>query len=158
MLGMFKSEHYCRERNEKMCFFIFLKKINLFHEVLLYCLDQFVIIFLFCILGIECPRGSRPGPGGIPIPAEPYGEAAFNYTKDLIIQREVNVYFKKLTIYLHQAYLKTDLYYQSKLLYGLFFWYDHLNNKSNSKESCLQFFFFFFERPKHKSVTEVYYK
>ena len=39
--------------------------------------------------GIECPRGSRPGQGGLTFPAEEYGEEALAYTKDLVIQREV---------------------------------------------------------------------
>lgn len=43
--------------------------------------------------GIQCPRGSRPapGPGGQMLPAEPYGEEALNHTRDLCLQREVQI-------------------------------------------------------------------
>lgn len=48
-----------------------------------------MIIFLS---GINCPRGSRPGPGGNGIvPGEPYGEEALQFTKDKCMQREVEI-------------------------------------------------------------------
>ncbi|XP_071115378.1 staphylococcal nuclease domain-containing protein 1-like [Haliotis cracherodii] len=45
----------------------------------------------FLISGISCPRGSRPLPGGQMAPAEPYGEDAHSFTKELCLQREVEV-------------------------------------------------------------------
>ncbi|XP_067676667.1 staphylococcal nuclease domain-containing protein 1-like [Haliotis asinina] len=45
----------------------------------------------FLISGISCPRGSRPLPGGQMAPAEPYGEDALSFTKELCLQREVEV-------------------------------------------------------------------
>lgn len=49
-------------------------------------------LITFLISGIDCPRGSRPAPGGGPqIPSDPYGEEALMFTKELCIQREVEV-------------------------------------------------------------------
>ena len=41
--------------------------------------------------GIECPRGSRPGPSGTTVAAEPYGEEATLFTRELCLQREVGI-------------------------------------------------------------------
>jgi len=45
------------------------------------------------VAGITCPRGSRPapGPGGATMPAEPFGEEALAHTKDMCLQREVEI-------------------------------------------------------------------
>lgn len=43
------------------------------------------------LIGITCPRGSRPLPGGNISPAEPYGEDALAFTKEMCLQREVEV-------------------------------------------------------------------
>ena len=48
-----------------------------------------VTIYLFP--GIQCPRGSRPDRDGSTIPAEPFGDAATLFTKERIIQRDVEV-------------------------------------------------------------------
>ena len=41
-------------------------------------------------LGIDCPRGSRPAPDRVGrIPADPCGEEAMEFTKDLVLQKEV---------------------------------------------------------------------
>jgi len=47
----------------------------------------------FLLSGISCPRGSRPAPGGKgeEIPGEPYGTEAHMFTKEMIMQREVEV-------------------------------------------------------------------
>jgi len=46
----------------------------------------------FLLSGISCPRASRPGQGGgAEVPAEPYGAEALLYTKENILQREVEV-------------------------------------------------------------------
>ena len=55
------------------------------------------MIMIYCIIpGIDCPRGSRPGPGGTTIPSDPYGEEATVFTKELCLQREVRL--KKQTL------------------------------------------------------------
>ncbi|KAK7063179.1 nuclease domain-containing protein [Halocaridina rubra] len=50
-------------------------------------------LITFLLGGINCPRGSRPAPGGVSgmIPAEPFGEEAFQFTKSLVLQREVEI-------------------------------------------------------------------
>lgn len=47
----------------------------------------------FLLNGIQCPKGARPapGPGGAMLPAEPFGEEAAAHTKDMCMQREVNI-------------------------------------------------------------------
>uniref|UniRef100_A0A9J8BVZ6 Staphylococcal nuclease domain-containing protein n=1 Tax=Cyprinus carpio carpio TaxID=630221 RepID=A0A9J8BVZ6_CYPCA len=45
---------------------------------------------MFVCAGIECPRGSRNMPGGMQV-AEPYSEEATIFTKELVLQREVEV-------------------------------------------------------------------
>uniref|UniRef100_A0AAY5EUX8 Staphylococcal nuclease domain-containing protein n=1 Tax=Electrophorus electricus TaxID=8005 RepID=A0AAY5EUX8_ELEEL len=45
-------------------------------------------LITFLLAGIECPRGSRNIPGGI---AEPFSEEAMLFTKELVLQREVEV-------------------------------------------------------------------
>ncbi|XP_056603535.1 staphylococcal nuclease domain-containing protein 1 [Triplophysa dalaica] len=47
-------------------------------------------LITFLLAGIECPRGSRNMPGGIQV-AEPYSEEAMLFTKELVLQREVEV-------------------------------------------------------------------
>ena len=54
----------------------------------------FLIVSVPCFFpGIDCPRGSRPGPAGSTIPAEPFGEEATLFTKELCLQREVKLSF-----------------------------------------------------------------
>lgn len=48
-------------------------------------------LITFLISGIDCPRGSRPGPAGTTIQADPFGEEATIFTKELCLQREVEV-------------------------------------------------------------------
>lgn len=49
-------------------------------------------LITFLISGIECPRASRPAPGGgSTIPSEPYGEEALQFTRELCIQKGVEV-------------------------------------------------------------------
>ena len=45
---------------------------------------------LLSLAGITCPKMARTGPGG-PTESEPYSEEALQYTKELILQREVNL-------------------------------------------------------------------
>lgn len=46
----------------------------------------------FLLAGINCPRGSRPGVGGVsPVDADPFGEEALQFTKDKCLQREVEI-------------------------------------------------------------------
>ena len=46
---------------------------------------------MYSCTGIECPRGSRPVPNNMSqmIPADPYGDEALQFTKELVLQREV---------------------------------------------------------------------
>nr|QBI71278.1 ebna2 binding protein P100 [Liposcelis bostrychophila] len=49
-------------------------------------------LITFLLAGINCPRGSRPGPGGSGVvPGEPFGEEALQFTKDKCMQREVEI-------------------------------------------------------------------
>uniref|UniRef100_A0A672QRX3 Staphylococcal nuclease domain-containing protein n=1 Tax=Sinocyclocheilus grahami TaxID=75366 RepID=A0A672QRX3_SINGR len=47
-------------------------------------------LITFLLAGIECPRGSRNMPGGMQV-AEPYSDEATIFTKELVLQREVEV-------------------------------------------------------------------
>ncbi|KAM6985865.1 staphylococcal nuclease domain-containing protein 1 [Aplochiton taeniatus] len=47
-------------------------------------------LITFLLAGIECPRGSRNGPGGVQV-AEPFSDEAMLFTKELVLQREVEV-------------------------------------------------------------------
>ncbi|XP_077999812.1 staphylococcal nuclease domain-containing protein 1-like [Glandiceps talaboti] len=47
-------------------------------------------LITFLLAGITCPRMARTGPGG-PASSEPYSEEALQYTKELCLQREVEV-------------------------------------------------------------------
>ncbi|XP_041934064.1 staphylococcal nuclease domain-containing protein 1 [Alosa sapidissima] len=47
-------------------------------------------LITFLLAGIECPRGSRNVPGGVQV-AEPFSEEAMLFTKELVLQREVEV-------------------------------------------------------------------
>ncbi|KAL5009849.1 hypothetical protein ScPMuIL_012154 [Solemya velum] len=50
-------------------------------------------LITFLVSGIDCPRGARPVPRGGEgtLPAEPFGEEALLLTKELCLQREVEV-------------------------------------------------------------------
>ncbi|WAR09132.1 SND1-like protein [Mya arenaria] len=48
-------------------------------------------LITFLVSGIECPRGPRPGAGGVTMPGEPFGEEATMFTKELCLQREVDI-------------------------------------------------------------------
>jgi len=48
-------------------------------------------LITFLLAGIDCPRGSRPVPGGGTTPADPFGEEALLFTKEHVLQREVEV-------------------------------------------------------------------
>uniref|UniRef100_A0A8D3EEM6 Staphylococcal nuclease domain-containing protein n=1 Tax=Scophthalmus maximus TaxID=52904 RepID=A0A8D3EEM6_SCOMX len=47
-------------------------------------------LITFLLAGIECPRSSRNLPGGMQV-AEPFSEEAMLFTKELVMQREVEV-------------------------------------------------------------------
>ncbi|XP_030639372.1 staphylococcal nuclease domain-containing protein 1 isoform X3 [Chanos chanos] len=47
-------------------------------------------LITFLLAGIECPRSSRNIPGGMQV-AEPFSEEAMLFTKELVLQREVEV-------------------------------------------------------------------
>lgn len=47
-------------------------------------------LITFLLAGIECPRGARNAPGGVQ-EGEPFSEEATMYTKELVLQREVEV-------------------------------------------------------------------
>jgi len=46
-------------------------------------------VITLLLAGIQCPRGARNMPGGIQTPAEPYGNEAHQFAKELVLQREV---------------------------------------------------------------------
>ena len=48
-------------------------------------------VITFLLSGIQCPRGERTMPGGTTVPAEPFGNEAHAYVKDIILQREVQI-------------------------------------------------------------------
>jgi staphylococcal nuclease domain-containing protein 1 len=48
-------------------------------------------LITFLLSGIECPHGSRQGPNGSTVPADPFGDEAHAFTKELVMQREVEV-------------------------------------------------------------------
>lgn len=47
----------------------------------------------YFLVGIECPRGSRPDPAhpGAMIPSEEFGDEATKFTRDLVLQHEVEM-------------------------------------------------------------------
>ncbi|XP_030843744.1 staphylococcal nuclease domain-containing protein 1 isoform X1 [Strongylocentrotus purpuratus] len=47
-------------------------------------------LITFLLAGISCPRMARTGPGG-PTQGEPYGDEALQYTKEMCLQREIEV-------------------------------------------------------------------
>uniref|UniRef100_A0A669E5P4 Staphylococcal nuclease domain-containing protein n=1 Tax=Oreochromis niloticus TaxID=8128 RepID=A0A669E5P4_ORENI len=47
-------------------------------------------LITFLLAGIECPRSSRNTPGGMQV-AEPFSDEAMLFTKELVLQREVEV-------------------------------------------------------------------
>ncbi|PIK48262.1 putative nuclease domain-containing protein 1 [Apostichopus japonicus] len=47
-------------------------------------------LITFLLAGISCPRSARTGPGG-PSASEPYAEEALQFTKEMCLQREVEV-------------------------------------------------------------------
>ncbi|KAK7107596.1 staphylococcal nuclease domain-containing protein 1-like [Littorina saxatilis] len=48
-------------------------------------------LITFLISGIDCPRGKRQLPNGQSIESDPYGEEALMFTKEMCLQREVEV-------------------------------------------------------------------
>ncbi|XP_013400394.1 staphylococcal nuclease domain-containing protein 1 [Lingula anatina] len=48
-------------------------------------------LITFLLAGIDCPRGSRPGPNNTTVPGDPCGEEAMVFTKEACLQREVEV-------------------------------------------------------------------
>ena len=40
---------------------------------------------------LQCPRGERVMPGGTVVPAEPFGNEAHSFVKEMILQREVDI-------------------------------------------------------------------
>lgn len=43
------------------------------------------------LAGVSCPRGSRPGPAGTTLEAEPHGDEAAAFTRDMCLQRDVQL-------------------------------------------------------------------
>merc|ERR1712241_595998 len=48
-------------------------------------------VITFLLAGITCPRAGRIMPGGIESPAEPWGDEAMAFVKEMILQREVEI-------------------------------------------------------------------
>ncbi|ESO85752.1 hypothetical protein LOTGIDRAFT_235720 [Lottia gigantea] len=53
-------------------------------------LPKSTCLITLLVSGIDCPRGARPQ-GGVTVPADPYGEEALAFTKEMCMQREVMV-------------------------------------------------------------------
>lgn len=55
-------------------------------------------LITFLLSGIQCPRGSRPDPAkpGSVTPSEPFGDAAAIFTKEHVLQREVEVHVEAM--------------------------------------------------------------
>jgi len=48
-------------------------------------------VITFLLSGINCPRGARTMPSGTQVEAEPYGDEAAVFVKELVLQREVEI-------------------------------------------------------------------
>lgn len=48
-------------------------------------------VITFLLAGIQCPRGARTLPGGAHQPADPYGEEAYAFSKEMVLQREIQM-------------------------------------------------------------------
>merc|ERR1719323_2700932 len=48
-------------------------------------------VITFLLAGITCPRAGRVFPGSAPMEAEPFGDEAMAYIKDMVLQREVEI-------------------------------------------------------------------
>ncbi|XP_052242771.1 staphylococcal nuclease domain-containing protein 1-like [Dreissena polymorpha] len=73
------------ERLEAVCEFVASgSRVRVF-------LPKETCLITFLISGIECPRGARPGPAGSTVPGEPFGEEAMMFTKEMCMQREVDI-------------------------------------------------------------------
>jgi len=48
-------------------------------------------VITFLLAGITCPRAGRKMPGGVETEAEPWGDEAMAYVKEMILQREVEI-------------------------------------------------------------------
>ena len=48
-------------------------------------------VITFLLAGITCPRAGRKMPSGEEVPAEPWGDEAMAFVKDMILQREVEI-------------------------------------------------------------------
>ena len=49
-------------------------------------------LITFLLAGISCPRPTRPGPQNTGfLPEEPYGAEALKFTKELVLQKEVEI-------------------------------------------------------------------
>jgi staphylococcal nuclease domain-containing protein 1 len=55
-------------------------------------IDKESCLVTFLLAGIHCPRGTRPGIGGVgTVDAEPFGEEALQFTKDKCLQHGVEI-------------------------------------------------------------------
>ncbi len=48
-------------------------------------------VITFLLSGIQCPRASRTMPGGVQSAAEPWGDEAMAFVKEMVLQREVDI-------------------------------------------------------------------
>lgn len=48
-------------------------------------------VITFLLSGINCPRATRTMPGGVVSPAEPFGDEALAFVKEMVLQREVEI-------------------------------------------------------------------
>ena len=48
-------------------------------------------VITFLLAGITCPKATRTMPGGAVTEADPYGDEALTFVKEMIMQREVEI-------------------------------------------------------------------
>ena len=61
--------------------------------VLIYFNRQLIRSMFFFPPGIDCPKGARTLPSGQSFPADPFGEEALLFVKEICMQREVLAQF-----------------------------------------------------------------
>lgn len=56
------------------------------------------VLVTFLLAGVNCPRGIRPAIGGAGAmqPADPFGEEALVFTREKVLQHDVNVTIEEM--------------------------------------------------------------
>ncbi len=61
-------------------------------------------VITFLLSGISCPRASRQMPGGIATPADPFGDEALAFVKEMVLQKEVDIEVSRNSHQLHVCF------------------------------------------------------